>query len=95
MLKSKRFRLKSHHQGIVEDVWISTFYQTFSLFNHILCFSDYYDIFCFIYHICGRFSNFLSILKFLWTNKRYKADFSFFEVDEQTFSADFNCSVVC
>ena len=39
MLKSKRFRQKSHHQVIfpdddflVENVWISTFYQTFSLF---------------------------------------------------------------
>ena len=49
MLKSKRFRLKSHYQFacrelssipwwwlLVENVWISTFYQTFSLFNHIL-----------------------------------------------------------
>ena len=40
MLKSKRFRLKLHHQGIerksdgdflVENIWILTFYQTFSL----------------------------------------------------------------
>ena len=41
------------------------------------------------------FLRFLSILKFLWTNKRYKAVFTFSEVDEQTFSSDFNCSVVC
>ena len=53
MLKSKRFRQKSHHQVIfrdddflVENVWISTFYQMFSL---LLIFYYYYYYYYYYY----------------------------------------------
>ena len=63
MLKSKRFQLKviirelSSVRGkrtdddfLVENVWISTFYQTFSLFNHILSIFATFKTFSYILH---------------------------------------------